>query len=213
MHLNTDSRKSVISFCIEKVFHYLLIEFNCDDKEVEENIHETAAFYQDFDAKKNWLHLCEERVKKYSTCFETCTHKWEIPLITVHNSANPANHRVTARGVQGLLQTSILGVLSSPVKRNQLFFFSRHGESEFNVVGRIGGDADLSSRGKCYADCLTKYFTKTEGVIKPKMVRSIESGLNHFIHFKSFILSGMDVRAMSNNTYRSKCTWYSCICE
>lgn len=162
MHLSADSRQQVISFCIEKVFHYLLIEFNCDEKDIEENIHETAAFYQDFDKKKNWLYVCKERVKKYSKCFETCMEKWEGPLITVHNSENPSIHSVHARGVQGSLQTAILGALSCPIKRKQLYYFSRHGESEYNVLGRIGGDADLSPRGRCYADCLTKYL-KADG--------------------------------------------------
>lgn len=34
--------------------------------------------------------------------------------------------------------------------------YYQHGESEFNVLGRIGGDADLSSRGKKYAENLAK---------------------------------------------------------
>lgn len=33
----------------------------------------------------------------------------------------------------------------------------QHGESEFNVIGRIGGDAQLSARGKLYAQALTKH--------------------------------------------------------
>lgn len=173
MHLNRVSRHTVISFCIEKVFHYLLIEFNCDENELEKNIHDTLAFYQGpQNTKTDWLQNCRENMEKYSSCFETCSQIWENPLITVQSSENPAIHSVTARGVKGLLQTSILGVLSSPVKRNQLYFFSRHGESEYNILGRIGGNADLSSRGKCYAESLTKYFTKTEGVTNPKMVIS-----------------------------------------
>lgn len=94
----------------------------------------------------------------------------EGPLITVNNSENPLVHSVTARGVQGALQTSILGVLSSPVIKQHLYYFSRHGESDYNVLGRIGGDADLSERGQCYADRLTKYFASTPGIVKPKMV-------------------------------------------
>lgn len=170
MHLTVQSRQTVTSFCAEKVFHYLLVEFNCDEKEIEENIRETAHFYQNFDKQMNWTYICKEKVKKYSSVFESCSKNSEGPLISVHNSENPAVHSVTARGVQGALQTSILGVLSTPVIKNHLYYFSRHGESEYNVLGRIGGDADLSSRGKCYADRLTKYFAASNGVVKPKMV-------------------------------------------
>lgn len=171
MHLTVQSRQSVTSFCTEKVFHYLLVEFHCDEKEVDANIHETANFYQNFDKQMNWTYVCKEKVKQYSPLFESCNKYSEGPLITVNNSENPAVHSVTARGVQGALQTSILGVLSSPEIKNHLYYFSRHGESEYNVIGRIGGDADLSPRGQCYADRLTKYLTSTNGVQSPKMVR------------------------------------------
>lgn len=171
MHLTVQSRQTVTAFCAEKVFHYLLVEFNCDDKEVDENIRETAHFYQNFDKQMNWTYVCREKVKKYSQMYESCSKNAEGPLISVHNSENPAIHSVTARGVQGALQTSILGVLSTPVIKNHLYYFSRHGESEYNVLGRIGGDADLSSRGQCYADRLTKYFASSNDVVKPRMVK------------------------------------------
>ena len=32
-----------------------------------------------------------------------------------------------------------------------ILFFFKHGESEFNLEGKIGGDADLSARGHAYA--------------------------------------------------------------
>lgn len=36
----------------------------------------------------------------------------------------------------------------------------QHGESEFNLLGRIGGDASLSPRGVQYAQCLARYFNQ-----------------------------------------------------
>lgn len=172
MHLTMQSRQAVTSFCVQKVFHYLLVEFNCDEKDVENNIYETSQFYQNIDKQMNWLYVCKEKVLKYTPSYESCKMNVEGPLITVHNSEDPLVHSVTARGVQGALQTSILAALSSPVIKHQLYYFSRHGESDYNVLGRIGGDADLSTRGRRYAERLTKYFTSTAGVIKPKMVLS-----------------------------------------
>ena len=37
-------------------------------------------------------------------------------------------------------------------------YLSRHGESEYNVAGKIGGDSPLAPRGKDYADVLGNYF-------------------------------------------------------
>lgn len=34
----------------------------------------------------------------------------------------------------------------------------QHGESEYNVVGRIGGDASLSARGQLYAQALADHM-------------------------------------------------------
>ena len=106
-------------------------------------------------------------------------------------------HSVTARGVQGLLQTSILGVLASPVIRKRTFYFSRHGESIFNVVGRIGGDSDLSPRGKIYAESLARQFggpgSKADSM-KPRLVgfKIIFEFSWKFLYMKHFI-SGLDL--------------------
>lgn len=40
--------------------------------------------------------------------------------------------------------------------------FSRHGESEYNVENKIGGDSDLSEKGYLYAKELGRYFNTTE---------------------------------------------------
>jgi len=38
----------------------------------------------------------------------------------------------------------------------------QHGKSENNILGRIGGDADLSGRGLIYAVVLVRYFNNDE---------------------------------------------------
>ena len=39
-------------------------------------------------------------------------------------------------------------------------YLTRHGESVFNLCGRIGGDSELSDRGTEYAKALAKYITE-----------------------------------------------------
>jgi len=46
----------------------------------------------------------------------------------------------------------------APVKRS--IYLSRHGESEFNLYGKIGGDSGLSSQGLKYAIKLAAHFQK-----------------------------------------------------
>jgi len=117
-------RSIVGKYCRENVYHHLIIEFECEERCVEENIKDTAQFYQKVDNNQDWLQTFREKNAKYRTQFERCSPH-EGPLINVTNSENVLIHSVKARGVQGLLQTIILGVLSAPVIKNRTFFFSR----------------------------------------------------------------------------------------
>ena len=42
-------------------------------------------------------------------------------------------------------------------------FLTRHGESEYNVSGKIGGDSNLSQRGRKYAAALPKLIKDNIG--------------------------------------------------
>lgn len=54
-------------------------------------------------------------------------------------------------------------------------YLTRHGESNYNLVGRIGGDSELSERGWEYSKCLAQYIHKQK---IPRQVRSLlRSGL------------------------------------
>lgn len=124
MHLTKQSRSVVGNYCRENVYHHLIIEFECEDKCVDENVKDTAKFYQKIDNNQDWYQTFREKNAKYKSSLERCSPQ-EGPLINVTNSENVYVHSVKARGVQGLLQTIILGVLSSPVIKHRTFFFSR----------------------------------------------------------------------------------------
>lgn len=125
MHLTRQSRQVVSIFCSEFVYHYLIIEFTCDDKSLHDNIEDTIKFYENQDkAGANWRQKIMNRVEQNHGKLEQCSTS-EGPLISVNNSENPMFHSVCAKGVQGPLQTSILGKLASPVIRNKVYYFSR----------------------------------------------------------------------------------------
>jgi len=54
-----------------------------------------------------------------------------------------------------------LSVLARRTAQLRMIYFSRHGDSQFNVMGKVGGDADLSPRGLQYANCLADYVNGT----------------------------------------------------
>ncbi|XP_055714090.1 6-phosphofructo-2-kinase/fructose-2,6-bisphosphatase-like isoform X2 [Phlebotomus papatasi] len=154
MHLTRLSRQLIAAFCNETSSHHILVEITCDEVEVADNMERTLKFYEKkLDKNIDWRHTIQEKVHRYHEDYEPCS-PLEAPLISVNASANPALHAVTARGIQGALQTMILGVLASPLIKEHVFYFTRHGESKFNMMGRIGGDSGLSERGSKYAERL-----------------------------------------------------------
>ncbi|XP_053697113.1 6-phosphofructo-2-kinase/fructose-2,6-bisphosphatase 1-like isoform X1 [Sabethes cyaneus] len=176
MHLTRRSRQQVISFCSEKVFHHLLIEFSCNEQSLKENIEDTVCFYHKLDQNIDWERRLKDSIALYTSQFEPCSAV-EGSLITINNSEDPQHHSVTARGVHGAIPTSILGSLASPVIRHRTFYFSRHGESEYNVLGRIGGDAELSPRGIKYSERLAKCLGgpgSAQDCPKPKLIWTSE---------------------------------------
>jgi len=68
--------------------------------------------------------------------------------------------RVIVNRVDGYIQTRIVYFLMNLHAAPRTIYFTRHGESQFNVQGRIGGDAYLSPRGELFAKKLPSVFAK-----------------------------------------------------
>lgn len=51
---------------------------------------------------------------------------------------------------------------NSLARPGRVFYFSRHGESENNLYGKIGGDANLSVNGQKYANLLAAFLNQQD---------------------------------------------------
>ena len=98
------------------------------------------------------------KMEHYLEQYQTMSAKRE-PAASFIKIVN-AGETVTARGLDSALDTRVLSYVSLFNPTAKTLYFSRHGESEFNMLGRIGGDADLSPRGRMYAQALARYFTE-----------------------------------------------------
>ncbi|KAG8916257.1 Fructose-2,6-bisphosphatase [Tulasnella sp. 417] len=85
----------------------------------------------------------------------------KVPLVTRQMAKNVSYLKVINVGKQldiirisGYLQSRIAYYLMNLHLKPRSIFMSRHGESQYNVDGRIGGDAPLSPRGEAYAQAL-----------------------------------------------------------
>ncbi|KAH7927690.1 bifunctional 6-phosphofructo-2-kinase/fructose-2,6-bisphosphate 2-phosphatase [Leucogyrophana mollusca] len=98
------------------------------------------------------------RIKEYEAVYETITEP-HLCYLRITNVGN----EVTVSRINGYLQSRIAFYLMNLHLKPRSIFFSRHGESQFNVDGRIGGDSPLSARGLQYAKALPDLVRKNIG--------------------------------------------------
>ncbi|KAI0049684.1 bifunctional 6-phosphofructo-2-kinase/fructose-2,6-bisphosphate 2-phosphatase [Auriscalpium vulgare] len=98
------------------------------------------------------------RIKEYEAVYETVTepHLSYLRIINVGEQA-------TACHIHGYLQSRVAFYLMNLHLKPRSIFFSRHGESQFNVEGKIGGDSPLSERGMLYSRSLPALITDNIG--------------------------------------------------
>lgn len=98
------------------------------------------------------------RIKQYEAIYQTISesHLSYLKIINVGN-------QVILNRINGYLQSRIAFYLMNLHLKPRTIFFSRHGESQFNVEGKIGGDSALSSRGMRYARALPDLITDNIG--------------------------------------------------
>ncbi|KAG8217328.1 bifunctional 6-phosphofructo-2-kinase fructose-2,6-bisphosphate 2-phosphatase, partial [Butyriboletus roseoflavus] len=98
------------------------------------------------------------RIKEYEAVYETITEP-HLSYLRITDVGN----EVTLSRINGYLQSRIAFYLMNLHVKPRSIFFSRHGESQFNVEGKIGGDSPLSERGLQYANALPELVRKHIG--------------------------------------------------
>ncbi|KAG1883099.1 bifunctional 6-phosphofructo-2-kinase/fructose-2,6-bisphosphate 2-phosphatase [Suillus subluteus] len=98
------------------------------------------------------------RIKEYEAVYETITEP-HLSYLRITDVGN----EVTLSRINGYLQSRIAFYLMNLHVKPRNIFLSRHGESQFNVEGRIGGDSLLSERGLAYAHALPELVRNNIG--------------------------------------------------
>ena len=86
------------------------------------------------------------RVPQVRVCHQLCSRA-PAELVDV-------GRQIIANRIQGYLNSRVLFFLSNLHITPRPIYLSRHGESEYNVQGLIGGDSLLSPRGQAYSQRL-----------------------------------------------------------
>ncbi|EJD53389.1 bifunctional 6-phosphofructo-2-kinase/fructose-2,6-bisphosphate 2-phosphatase [Auricularia subglabra TFB-10046 SS5] len=106
------------------------------------------------DAKRDFIN----RIHEYEAVYETVTEE-HLSYLRIQN----VGEQVTMCRIHGYLQSRIAFYLMNLHLKPRSIFFSRHGESQYNVDGKIGGDSLLSPQGEKYAEALPALIEKNIG--------------------------------------------------
>ncbi|KAL1668347.1 6-phosphofructo-2-kinase-domain-containing protein [Schizophyllum commune] len=161
---STASRRAKIEQRVrqEKGFQVLFLESFCDDPaiiaaNVALKVQSGDPDYASYDpeaAKADFL----RRISEYEKVYETITEP-HLSYIRIKNVGDEA----TLSRMNGYLSSRIAFYLMNLHLKPRSVFFSRHGESVYNVEGKIGGDSPLSERGMKYASALPELIRKNIG--------------------------------------------------
>jgi broad specificity phosphatase PhoE/predicted kinase len=150
-------RAWVLETCRARGVEPIFIESICNDTTiVNTNIRETKLLSPDYVGAEPDRAVQDfvRRIRFYEEAYEPIeddTLSW-VKVIDV-------GRRVVVNRVQGPLATRIVTLLMNLHITPRTLYFTRHGESEYNVTGQLGGDPDLSARGRSYGPNLAKFFT------------------------------------------------------
>lgn len=146
----------------EKGYKLLFIESICDKEElIMKTVSEVKAHGKDFENcqdKEEAMQRFKRRIELYKQQYEPLGHPSEAhySYIKIINGGE----QIVMNRHDGYLQSKIgfwvMNIRITPTR----IYFTRHGESQDNVDGKIGGDSLLSAKGQKFATALGKYFNE-----------------------------------------------------
>lgn len=100
--------------------------------------------------------------------------------------------KLVMNNIHGFLPGRIVQFLANLHLQPHTVYMSRHGQSEYNKIGRIGGDSDITKDGQEYAKALGKYTFEviqgnSEGLGKPVKCRLWTSSLRRTVQTARYI--------------------------
>uniref|UniRef100_A0A4W6DC90 6-phosphofructo-2-kinase/fructose-2,6-biphosphatase 1 n=1 Tax=Lates calcarifer TaxID=8187 RepID=A0A4W6DC90_LATCA len=168
-----ERRAIIISFAKEKGYKVFFVESICDDPEIiAENIRQVKFGSPDYvdrdidEAMEDFI----QRIDCYRASYMPIDDERDRKLsyIKIFDVGN----RYLVNQVQDHIQSRIVYYLMNIHVTPRSIYLSRHGESELNLLGRIGGDSGLSPRGQKYANALATF-------IKGQNIRDLKVWTSH----------------------------------
>ncbi|XP_054640567.1 6-phosphofructo-2-kinase/fructose-2,6-bisphosphatase 2-like isoform X2 [Dunckerocampus dactyliophorus] len=205
----TRERRDLIQeFVKENAFKVFFVESVCDDPEViAANIMEVKVSSPDYPERHRERVMDDflKRIECYKVTYQPLDpddYDKDLSFIKVMN----VGRRFLVNRVQDYIQSKIVYYLMNIHVHSHSIYLCRHGESNHNVEGRIGGDAELSPRGKQFACALRDFIEEHElsdlKVWTSQLRRTIQTAEELAVPYEQWkILNEIDAGVCEEMTY------------
>lgn len=163
-NLTKERRSKLLKLCRENLIEPIFLESWCNDHDlILQNIADvktTSPDYADVDsevATRDFL----DRIRRYEATYETLNVE-DDGALTFIKLVNVSLQIIVNR-IESYLESRIVYYVMNLHIKPRSIWLSRHGESQYNLTGQIGGDLDLSERGWRYAKKLPELVLKSLG--------------------------------------------------
>jgi broad specificity phosphatase PhoE len=145
----TERRDFVRARCAAEGVDVVFVESICNDLAiVESNIRATKARSPDYAGvpEEEAVRDFRQRIAHYESEYVEVAED-EGPFVKIID----VGRKMELHRIEGYLLARVVHFLINLHVQPRRVWLTRHGESSFNVIGRIGGDAVLSDAGRAYA--------------------------------------------------------------
>uniref|UniRef100_A0A8C3Y8J6 6-phosphofructo-2-kinase/fructose-2,6-bisphosphatase 2 n=1 Tax=Catharus ustulatus TaxID=91951 RepID=A0A8C3Y8J6_CATUS len=203
-----ERRDLILNFAKENAFKVFFVESVCDDPEViAANILEVKVSSPDYPEihRENVMDDFLKRIECYKVTYQPLdpdAYDKDLSFIKVIN----VGQRFLVNRVQDYIQSKIVYYLMNIHVQPRTIYLCRHGESEYNLLGRIGGDSGLSARGKQFSQALKKFIEEQEivelKVWTSQLKRTIQTAESLGVLYEQWkILNEIDAGVCEEMTY------------
>ncbi|KAJ5743558.1 hypothetical protein N7533_008428 [Penicillium manginii] len=160
-----DRRKWIYERCRDADIETLFVESICDDEDlIMNNILEVKTDSPDYKGQDPELAALDfrKRIRNYEKVYETIDdHEKQYTYVKLINVGST----VIINQIKDYLSSRLVYYIQNLHIKPRSIWLSRHGESEYNLTGKIGGDSNISERGEAYARALPSLLRKSGIVI------------------------------------------------
>ncbi|KAK8200261.1 fructose-2,6-bisphosphatase-like protein [Phyllosticta capitalensis] len=156
-------RKWIQERCHEHGIHTLYVESKCDDEDlIMQNILEVKTTSPDYVGQDPEVAAQDfrDRIRNYEKVYQTIDEdEFDLTYVKLID----VGKQVIINQIKDYLQSRVVYYLMNLHIKPRSIWLSRHGESMYNLDGKIGGDADISPRGEMYARKLPELVKQSVG--------------------------------------------------